>query len=101
MNFFDYLTQYSSSDNFVILILIKGERRLHNFNIASEAGGVGRALIRQFGTRVVNKTLEIRLEYTGGTSNVPFRGSYGVLVSAISVESGKSTKHRNPIIFSW
>lgn len=40
---------------------------------------------------VTNKILEIRFQYTGkGTADIPAEGTYGPLISAISVKSGRT-----------
>ena len=63
---------------------------LKDFNIEKEAKGVDKELVRVVKAVVSHKTLEIRLQWAGkGTRNVPKRGMYGSLISAISVESGK------------
>jgi hypothetical protein len=61
-----------------------------DFNIAEEAGGVGKKVIKQFNDVVVtSNTLEIRLYWAGkGTMAIPSKSAYGPLISAISVESG-------------
>jgi len=60
-----------------------------DFNIEIEAGGVGKAVIRNFTTMVTEGTLEIRFYWAGkGTYAIPVRGVYGPLVSAISVYPG-------------
>ena len=59
------------------------------FNIAEEAGGVGKKVVRQFNVDVTSNTLEIRLYWAGkGTQYLPNRSVYGPLISAISIESG-------------
>ncbi|KAG8385384.1 hypothetical protein BUALT_Bualt03G0037400 [Buddleja alternifolia] len=69
-------------------VYIQGERILKDFDIVKEAIGVDKAVKQPFKTMVTNKTLEIRFQYTGkGTTAVPSRGTYGPLVSAISVKS--------------
>ena len=61
-----------------------------DFNIEKEANGVDKELIIVIKAFVSDKTLEIRFRWAGkGTRNVPKRGIYGSLVSAISVESGE------------
>lgn len=63
---------------------------LKDFNIALEAGGVGKSIIKSFPITLRSNTLEIRLYWGGkGTSSIPEKGVYGPLISAISVESGK------------
>lgn len=68
---------------------MQGEQRLKDFDIEQEAKGVDKVVKQNFTAIVSNKTLEIRFQYTGkGTTAVPVRGTYGPLISAISVESG-------------
>ena len=60
-----------------------------DFNIAEEAGGVGKAITKSFNTNVTNNTLEIRFYWAGkGTTTIPYKSVYGPLISAISVEHG-------------
>ena len=62
---------------------------LKDFNIAKEAGGVGKAVIKNFTAVVNSSTLEIRLYWAGkGTTAIPFQSVYGPLISAISVDPG-------------
>ncbi|KAL8460746.1 hypothetical protein ACS0TY_032309 [Phlomoides rotata] len=69
-------------------VYIQGELKLKDFNIQQEAGGVDKVTLQSFKAIVENRTLEIRFQYTGkGTTDIPHRGIYGPLVSAISVES--------------
>ena len=64
---------------------------LKDFNIAVEAGGVGKGIIKSFPVTLRSSALEIRLYWAGkGTTSIPEKGVYGPLISAISVESGKS-----------
>lgn len=63
---------------------------LKDFNIEKEAQGVDKEVTKVFKANVNVSTLEIRFYWAGkGTTNVPKRGIYGSLISAISVESGK------------
>nr|DAD37730.1 TPA_asm: hypothetical protein HUJ06_008371 [Nelumbo nucifera] len=67
-------------------ISIHGEIRLKDFNIAKEANGTGKSIIREFDVFVNGSTLEIHLYWSGkGTTFVPERGVYGPLISAIGV----------------
>lgn len=63
---------------------------MKDFDIKKEAEGVDKVVIRKFKTiQVKNKTLEIRFHWSGkGTTTAPERGTYGPLISAISVDSG-------------
>ena len=63
---------------------------MKDFNIENEAKGVDQEVIRRFKTIVRDKTLTIRFHWAGkGTTASPKRGTYGPLISAISVDSGK------------
>ncbi|KAE9445072.1 hypothetical protein C3L33_23027, partial [Rhododendron williamsianum] len=65
-----------------------------DFNIADEAGGIGKEVIKEYTTNVTDGTLEIRLYWAGkGTTGLPERGIYGPLISAISAISV-----HNPVI---
>ncbi|KAK4576718.1 hypothetical protein RGQ29_027319 [Quercus rubra] len=79
-------TTYSSLGRRVFDIYIQGELVEEDFNIADEAGGVGKELIKHYPAVVNNNTLEIRFYWAGkGTTSIPDRGVYGPLISAISV----------------
>lgn len=59
---------------------------LKDFNIANEAGGPGKAIVKTFTVNVTSHTLKIHFYWAGkGTTGIPFRGVYGPLISAISV----------------
>jgi hypothetical protein len=63
---------------------------LKDFDIENEAQGVDKAVIRNFTAVVKYKTLEIRFYWAGkGTKDIPKRGTYGSLISAITIDSGK------------
>ena len=63
---------------------------LKDFDIEKEAQGVDKAVVRNFTAVVKNKILDIRFYWAGkGTKDVPKRGTYGPLISAISIKSGK------------
>ncbi|KAL6205900.1 hypothetical protein ACLB2K_023152 [Fragaria x ananassa] len=54
---------------------------------ATEAGGFGIPVVKNFTTNITSNTLEIRLYWAGkGTTGIPVRGIYGPLISAISVD---------------
>ncbi|GJV72722.1 probable leucine-rich repeat receptor-like serine/threonine-protein kinase [Tanacetum coccineum] len=56
-----------------------------DFDISDEAGGAGKVIVKNYTVNVMT-TLEIRLYWAGkGTINIPKRGVYGPLISAISV----------------
>ncbi|WVZ01014.1 hypothetical protein V8G54_027083 [Vigna mungo] len=78
---------FNSLGRRVFDIYIQGELVQKDFNIVEEAGGIGKAIIKNFTAVVSNNTLEIRLYWAGkGTTSLPFRSVYGPLISAISVE---------------
>ncbi|KAK8989629.1 hypothetical protein V6N11_064047 [Hibiscus sabdariffa] len=67
-------------------VYIQGTRRLRDFDISKEAGGVERALIMNFTVNVTENHLEIHLFWAGkGTYCTPEQGYYGPSISAISV----------------
>ncbi|KAK8618652.1 hypothetical protein V6N13_132637 [Hibiscus sabdariffa] len=67
-------------------VYIQGTRRLRDFDISKEAGGVERAITRNFTANVTGNHLEIHLFWAGkGSCCTPERGYYGPSVSAISV----------------
>ncbi|OMO86386.1 hypothetical protein CCACVL1_09608, partial [Corchorus capsularis] len=70
-------------------VYIQGNLRLKDFNIKRTAKGVDKEYVHEFkAVAVRDKTLEIRFRWAGkGTTDVPKRGTYGPLISAISVKS--------------
>ncbi|KNA24886.1 hypothetical protein SOVF_011580 [Spinacia oleracea] len=67
-------------------VAIQGDVKLKDFNIESEAGGVGKAVVKEFDVNVTGSTLEIYLYWAGrGTTGSPDRGVYGPLISGIAV----------------
>ncbi|KAI3809626.1 hypothetical protein L1987_19222 [Smallanthus sonchifolius] len=57
-----------------------------DFDISARAGGAMKAYVKTY-TVNVTTSLEIRLYWAGkGTLNIPTRGNYGPLISAISVD---------------
>ncbi|KAK2368161.1 putative leucine-rich repeat receptor serine/threonine-protein kinase [Trifolium repens] len=80
---------YSSLGRRVFDIYLQGNQVLKDFNIAEEAGGVGKKVVKLFkDVAVTSNTLEIRLYWAGkGTEYLPNKSVYGPLISAISVES--------------
>lgn len=66
---------------------------LKDLNIEDEAGGTHIAVVKNFTAVVTTHSLEIRFYWAGkGTQCIPNKGTYGPLISAISVQSG--TLHR-------
>ncbi|KAF8409124.1 hypothetical protein HHK36_005197 [Tetracentron sinense] len=81
---------YSSLGRRIFDIYIQGQLVRKDFNIADEEGGDGKEVIRTFPANVTSSTLEIRFYWAGkGTTVIPSKGTYGPLISAISV-SGPS-----------
>ncbi|KAK1435166.1 hypothetical protein QVD17_00926 [Tagetes erecta] len=81
----------------VFHIYIQGNRRQKDFDISKEAGGVGRALVKDFDVSVTQSYLEVHLFWAGkGTCCIPEQGDYGPLISAIRVSPGFKVKsHSN------
>ncbi|XP_021802456.1 probable leucine-rich repeat receptor-like serine/threonine-protein kinase At3g14840, partial [Prunus avium] len=75
-----------------------------DFDIEKEAQGVDKEVIKELkAVEVKNKTLEIRFHWSGkGTTASPTRGTYGPLISAISLESEfpppRDKKSKVPIV---
>ncbi|KAI3731705.1 hypothetical protein L1987_62894 [Smallanthus sonchifolius] len=83
-------TQYNSFNSLgkrVFDVYVQGELKLEDFDIVKAAGGTGRVVIKSYTVNVKNNTLKIQLYWAGkGTTGIPFRGSYGPIISAISVD---------------
>ncbi|XP_058779497.1 probable leucine-rich repeat receptor-like serine/threonine-protein kinase At3g14840 isoform X1 [Vicia villosa] len=80
---------YGSLGRRVFDIYLQGNPVQKDFNIAKEAGGVGKKVVKQYkNVSVTSSTLEIRLYWAGkGTQSLPNRSVFGPLISAISMES--------------
>ncbi|XP_028119970.1 probable leucine-rich repeat receptor-like serine/threonine-protein kinase At3g14840 isoform X6 [Camellia sinensis] len=77
---------YASLGRRIFDVYIQGKRVLKDFNIEHEAGGVDTETIKKFTAEVNKSTLDIRFYWAGrGTTSIPFKGVYGPLISAISV----------------
>ncbi|CAM8932657.1 unnamed protein product [Rhodiola kirilowii] len=64
-----------------------GQSGLKDFDIAKEAGGASRPIFKLFNANVTKHTLKIHFYWAGkGTTGIPVRGTYGPLISAISVD---------------
>ncbi|KAK1439660.1 hypothetical protein QVD17_05480 [Tagetes erecta] len=86
-------TTFSSLGRRVFDIYIQGILVEKDFDISDRAGGVGKAIVTTYNVNVTT-TLEIRLYWAGkGTINVPTRGTYGPLISAISVDPNFRVPH--------
>ncbi|CAN6690842.1 unnamed protein product [Malus baccata var. baccata] len=78
---------YKSLGRRIFDIYIQGKLVKKDFNIMDEAGVFGDVVIQNFTAPVTNNTLEIRFFWAGkGTTAIPYRGVYGPLISAISVD---------------
>ncbi|GLU15107.1 hypothetical protein SLE2022_316320 [Rubroshorea leprosula] len=87
---------YNSLGKRIFDIYIQGLLVQKDFNIAAEAGGVGKAIIKQFPASVTNGNLEIHLYWVGrGTTAIPIGGVYGPLISAISVNPNAAPHFEN------
>ncbi|KAL8103314.1 hypothetical protein AgCh_027759 [Apium graveolens] len=86
---------YQSLGRRMFDVYVQDELKLKDYDIQHEAQGVDKAVISTIRAIVVkDKTLQIRFVYTGkGTTAVPTRGTYGPLISAISIESDNPPKH--------
>lgn len=77
------------------IVFIQGKLVLKDLNIAEEAGGVGRPIVKKFTVAVTSHTLKIHFYWAGrGTTGIPVRGIYGPLVSAISVDPSKKISQK-------
>ncbi|PKA65362.1 putative LRR receptor-like serine/threonine-protein kinase [Apostasia shenzhenica] len=84
-------------------VYIQGELVLRDFNIKAEANGSGKAIVQKFNTVVTQNKLEIRFYWAGkGTTHIPTTGTYGPLISAISVDPNFKPpgKSRRSVILS-
>nr|XP_029117915.1 probable LRR receptor-like serine/threonine-protein kinase At1g53440 [Elaeis guineensis] len=76
---------YSSVGKRLFDVSIQGQKVLQDFDIAKEANGTGKEIIKSFPS-MVDGTIEIHFQWAGkGTTTVPQFGVYGPLISAISV----------------
>ncbi|KAG6685503.1 hypothetical protein I3842_12G115700 [Carya illinoinensis] len=79
---------YNSLGRRIFDVYIQGKRVLKDFDIVKAAGGVRKPNIQSFNPVVTNNTLEIRFYWAGkGTTDIPSKGDYGPLISAITVDS--------------
>ena len=69
--------------------MLQEKLMLINFDIENSAPGVDKAVVKEYKENVTNKVLMIRFYWAGkGTAAAPKRGTYGPLISAISVDPG-------------
>ncbi|KAK8524702.1 hypothetical protein V6N12_029560 [Hibiscus sabdariffa] len=77
---------WKSKARHVFDVYIQGTRELRDFDIAKEAGGIERAIIKNFTANVLANHLEIHLFWAGkGTCCTPEEGYYGPSILAIRV----------------
>ncbi|KAD3066349.1 hypothetical protein E3N88_34229 [Mikania micrantha] len=77
---------YSSLGRRLFDIYIQGVLMENDFDISAKAGGARKEFVRTYTVNVTG-IIEIRLQWAGkGTLNIPFRGNYGPIISAISVD---------------
>ncbi|KAK8580574.1 hypothetical protein V6N12_070839 [Hibiscus sabdariffa] len=89
---------YQSLGRRIFDVYIQEKLKLKDFNIKNEAKGVDKVVVKQFKTVVRNKTLTVRFHWAGkGTCGTPRRGTYGPLISAISVDSD----FKPPVLSGW
>ncbi|EPS72702.1 hypothetical protein M569_02055, partial [Genlisea aurea] len=81
-------TTFASLGRRVFDVYLQESLVLKDFDIAAEAGGPGMPIVKTFPAVVVSShSLKIHLYWTGrGTTGIPYRGNYGPLISAISVD---------------
>ncbi|XP_070664343.1 probable leucine-rich repeat receptor-like serine/threonine-protein kinase At3g14840 isoform X2 [Malus domestica] len=93
---------YKSLGRRIFDIYIQGKLVKKDFNIMDEAGVFGDVVIKNFTAPVTNNTLEIRFYWAGrGTTGIPFRGVYGPLISAISVDPSDGYALSNTTKFNF
>ncbi|KAK1400084.1 putative LRR receptor-like serine/threonine-protein kinase [Heracleum sosnowskyi] len=94
-------SSYQSLGRRIFDVYVQDELELKDYDIEQEAQGVDKAVKHQIKAVVKDGTLQIRFVYTGkGTTGVPVRGTYGPLISAISIEYDSSPNIRRKIIIA-
>lgn len=107
MFFNNYIFRFNRTSNtfdlkypFGCFQLMQGKKVLQDFDIAKEAKGTGKKIIKNF-TADINGTLEIHFYWAGkGTHSIPQKGAFGPLISAISVTPSKLSVHPSLLFFS-
>ncbi|KAK9056899.1 hypothetical protein SSX86_024263 [Deinandra increscens subsp. villosa] len=78
---------FSSLGRRVFDIYIQGMLVEKDFDISHKAGGPMKPNVTTYTVDVTSSSLEIRLYWAGkGTTDIPYQGNYGPLISAISVD---------------
>ncbi|KAL5716602.1 hypothetical protein ACHQM5_018270 [Ranunculus cassubicifolius] len=74
-------------------VYVQGTKVLTDFNIAEEAGAVDRGIVKSYTVPVNESTLEVHLYWAGkGTLSLPTVGTYGPLISAITLTRNFSSE---------
>ncbi|XP_041027250.1 probable leucine-rich repeat receptor-like serine/threonine-protein kinase At3g14840 isoform X3 [Juglans microcarpa x Juglans regia] len=85
---------FSSLGRRLFDVYIQGKLELKDFDMENTAGGVDKPLVQKVEAVVSNKILHIRFHWAGkGTTTAPIRGTYGLLISAISIEINDNPPH--------
>ncbi|XP_058070908.1 uncharacterized protein LOC131219940 [Magnolia sinica] len=88
---------WQSTGKRIFDIYLQGKLEWKDFNIKKEAGSVNRAIEKQQQVIVSQNVLEIHLHWAGkGTCCIPFPGTYGPAISAISVTPNFQPTVRTP-----
>ncbi|KAG7959942.1 hypothetical protein I3843_10G094700 [Carya illinoinensis] len=91
---------FSSLGRRIFDVYIQGKLALKDFDIEDTARGVDKPLVQKVKAVVSNKVLHIRFHWAGkGTTNAPTRGTYGPLISAISIENDNPPDNGKTTIF--
>lgn len=86
----------------VCVFLFQGKLVLKDFNIRDNANGSNKPIVKTFPVSVTRNRLEIRFLWTGkGTTTVPVTGTYGPLISAISVEPSMCSSPISSFLSIW
>ncbi|KAF5472315.1 hypothetical protein F2P56_009042 [Juglans regia] len=81
-------------------VYIQDKLELKDFDIENTTGGVDKALVKKVKAVVSNKVLHIRFHWAGkGTTDAPTNGTYGPLISALSIENDNPPDNVKTTIF--
>ncbi|KAF5472316.1 hypothetical protein F2P56_009043 [Juglans regia] len=81
-------------------VYIQDKLELKDFDIENTTGGVDKALVKKVKAVVSNKVLHIRFHWAGkGTTDAPTNGTYGPLISALSIENDNPPDNGQTTIF--
>ncbi|XP_041027313.1 probable LRR receptor-like serine/threonine-protein kinase At1g07650 [Juglans microcarpa x Juglans regia] len=91
---------FSSLGRRLFDVYIQDKLELKDFDIKNTAPGVDKAFVKKVKAVVSNKVLHIRFHWAGkGTTDAPTRGTYGPLISAISIENDNPPDNVKTTIF--